>query len=163
MSGPVGGGDQNDAGPLAEAVHLDQQLVERLFTLVMSTAETCTTLTADGVDLVDEDDARRIPASPVRTDREHARRRRRRTSRRNPEPEIVKNGTPAPPATARASNVLLPVPGGPNKKHTLRGSSRRAPDSARRILQEVLDLVELLDGLVHTRHIGERRLRHVLD
>ena len=57
---PVGGGDQNDASPLAEAVHLDQQLVERLFTLVMSTAETRTTLTADGVDLVDEDDARRI-------------------------------------------------------------------------------------------------------
>ncbi|SGO03533.1 Uncharacterised protein [Mycobacterium tuberculosis] len=28
------------------------------------------------------------------------------------EPEMVKNGTPASPATARASNVL-PVPGGP--------------------------------------------------
>lgn len=31
------------------------------------------------------------------------------------EPEIEKNGTPASPATARASNVL-PVPGGPTSK-----------------------------------------------
>ena len=33
----------------------------------------------------------------------------------NSEPEIEKNGTPASPATARASNVL-PVPGGPTNK-----------------------------------------------
>ena len=34
------------------------------------------------------------------------------------EPEIEKNGTPASPATARASNVL-PVPGGPNSRTPL--------------------------------------------
>ena len=32
------------------------------------------------------------------------------------EPEMLKNGTPASPATARASKVL-PVPGGPTNKH----------------------------------------------
>ena len=31
-----------------------------------------------------------------------------------------------------------------------------------RVLQEVLDLVQLLDGLVGTGHVGERRLRRVL-
>ena len=34
------------------------------------------------------------------------------------EPEMVKNGTPASPATARASSVL-PVPGGPNSSTPL--------------------------------------------
>ena len=40
-----------------EAVHLDQQLVERLLALVVAAAEAGTTMPADGVDLVDEDDA----------------------------------------------------------------------------------------------------------
>eukprot|EP00962_Isochrysis_galbana_P031896 scaffold10429_cov122-Isochrysis_galbana.AAC.2 len=54
--GEVGGGDDDDAGVLLEPVHLDQQLVQRhlhrlLFLWVA--------VRSDGVDLVDEDDARR--------------------------------------------------------------------------------------------------------
>ena len=55
--GPVGGGDQDHALVGLEAVHLDQQLVERLLALVVAAAEAGAAVAADGVDLVDEDDA----------------------------------------------------------------------------------------------------------
>src|SRR5262249_12825178 len=38
----------------------DQQLVQRLFAFVVTTAKTGATMAADGVDLIDEDDARRV-------------------------------------------------------------------------------------------------------
>ena len=53
-------GDQDDALAVAEAVHLDQQLVQRLLAFVVAAAETGAALAADGVDLVDEDDARAV-------------------------------------------------------------------------------------------------------
>ena len=43
-----------------EPVHLDQDLVERLLPLVVAAAESGAALAADRVDLVDEDDARRV-------------------------------------------------------------------------------------------------------
>ncbi len=58
--GAVGSGDHDDAGGAFEAVHLDQQLVERLLALVVTPTEACATLAADGIDLVDEDDAWRL-------------------------------------------------------------------------------------------------------
>ena len=56
--GPVGGGDQDHPGLDIEAVHLDEQLVEGLLTLVMAATETSTAVATDGIDLVDEDDRR---------------------------------------------------------------------------------------------------------
>ena len=58
--GTVGGGDENDAFVRLEAVHLDEQLVQRLLALVVTAAETGAAMAADGVDFVDEDDARRV-------------------------------------------------------------------------------------------------------
>ena len=58
--GPVGGGDQDDAFVRLEAVHLDQQLVERLLALVVAAAEAGAAMAADRVDFVDEDDAGRV-------------------------------------------------------------------------------------------------------
>ena len=58
--GPVGGGDQNDAFIGLEAVHLDEQLVQRLLAFVVAAAEAGAAVAADGVDLVDEDDAGRV-------------------------------------------------------------------------------------------------------
>ncbi len=58
--GSVGGGDQDHAFVGLEAVHLDQQLVERLLAFVVSATEPGTTVPSDGIDLVDEDDARRM-------------------------------------------------------------------------------------------------------
>jgi len=57
---PVGCGDQNHAFIGFKPIHLDEQLVERLFALVVSAAQTGATMASDGVDLIDEDDARSI-------------------------------------------------------------------------------------------------------
>ncbi len=57
------------------------------------------------------------------------------------EPEMVKNGTLASPAMARASKVL-PVPGGPDQQAALRNLAAEALEFLR-ILQELDDLLEL--------------------
>ena len=56
----VRGGDDDHALVDLEPVHFDQQLVQRLFALVVATAITGATMPSDGVDLVDENDAGRI-------------------------------------------------------------------------------------------------------
>ena len=54
--GPVGGREQDHALLLVEAVHLHEELVERLLALVVPTTEPGAAVTTDGVDLVDEHD-----------------------------------------------------------------------------------------------------------
>src|SRR3569833_854953 len=56
---PVRGGDDNGALIAFEAIHLVQQLVQGLLTLVVPTAQPRTAVPANGVDLVDENGARR--------------------------------------------------------------------------------------------------------
>ena len=58
--GAVGRGNDDDAFVGLKAVHLDEKLVQRLLALVVAAAIADATRTAHGVDLVDEDDARRI-------------------------------------------------------------------------------------------------------
>ena len=58
--GSVGGGDQDHALVRLEAIHLDEQLIQRLLALVVPSAKTRAAVTAHGVDLVDEDDARGV-------------------------------------------------------------------------------------------------------
>ena len=53
----VGGRHDDDAGVAFEAIHLRQELVEGLLPLIVATTKAGTTLTTDGVDLVNEDDA----------------------------------------------------------------------------------------------------------
>ena len=60
--GPVGGGHHDHALGGVEAVHLREHLVEGLLALVVPAAEAGAPLAADGVDLVDEDDGRRLLA-----------------------------------------------------------------------------------------------------
>src|SRR5438045_4490198 len=55
--GPVGCGDDDHVRVRVEAVHLDEDLVEGLLTLVVRAAEAGAALATDRVDLVDEDDA----------------------------------------------------------------------------------------------------------
>jgi hypothetical protein len=59
--GPVGGAEDDDVRPRLEAVHLGEDLVERLLALVVAAAEAAAAraLAADRVELVDEDDRRR--------------------------------------------------------------------------------------------------------
>ena len=84
--GTVRGGDEDDVVLHLEAVHLDEELVQRLLALVVTAAQAGAAVAADGVDLVHEDDAGARPAWPARTGRGRARRRRRRTSRRSRSP-----------------------------------------------------------------------------
>ena len=58
---PVGRGDDDDAGVAFEAVHLDEQLVERLLALFVA-QRVAAAAAADGVELVDEDDAGAVAA-----------------------------------------------------------------------------------------------------
>ena len=51
--------DNDDTFVTFEAVHLNQHLVQGLLTFIVTTAQACATLAADGVDFIDEDDARR--------------------------------------------------------------------------------------------------------
>ena len=55
--GPVGGGHHDHAAVGAEAVHLDQQRVQRLLALVMAADDAGAARFAQRVELVDEDDA----------------------------------------------------------------------------------------------------------
>src|SRR5688572_24856261 len=75
------------------------------------------------------------------------------------EPEIEKNGTPASPATARARRVFRSR--GPEEEHALGDLGSHLPELLR-VLEEVLDLLELLDGLVDAGHVGEGDFRRVL-
>ena len=56
--GAVGCRDDDNALVRAKAVHLYQQLVERLLALVVTAAQAGTSVTADRVDLIDKDDGR---------------------------------------------------------------------------------------------------------
>ena len=115
--GAVGRGDDDDAFVGLEAVHLDEQLVERLLALVIAVAEAGAAMAADGVDLVDEDDARRDFLAWSNMSRTRLAPTPTNISTKS-EPEMVKNGTPASPAMARASSVL-PVPGEPTSSAPL--------------------------------------------
>src|SRR5688572_21296166 len=58
--GSVRGGDDDDVGGAVEAVHLNQDLIERLLALIMTTAQTGSTLAANSINLINEDDTRRV-------------------------------------------------------------------------------------------------------
>src|SRR5699024_8006495 len=58
--GTVSSGQDNDVLTLFEAIHLDQDLVERLLAFVVASAHAGSAAATDGVDLVDKDDARSI-------------------------------------------------------------------------------------------------------
>ena len=70
------------------------------------------------------------------------------------EPLAEMNGTPASPAIERASSVL-PVPGGPDEQDAARNAAADRRE-ARRLLQEVDDLLHFVLGLVHAGDIAER-------
>ena len=153
--GTVGGGDEDDAGSRVEAVHLDEQLVERLLPLVVTAAQAGAAVAADRVDLVDEDDRRRARlglleqvahAAGADTD-EHldevgAGDREERHAR------LTRDGT----GQQRLAGARRPV-----EQHALRDLGSDGLE-LRRGLEELLDLLQLLDGLVGARDVGERDL-----
>ena len=157
--GPVRRRDQDDPAARVEAVHLDEQLVERLLALVVTAAEAGATVAADRVDLVDEDDARRVllglfeqVADTRRTDTDEHLDEVRAGDRVERHARLTGDG---------AREQRLTGSGRAVEQHALRDLRAECLVAAG-VLQEVLDLLELLDGLLGTRDVGERRLGHVL-
>src|SRR5690242_1119066 len=57
---PVRGCEYDHEIGLRKAIHLAQNLIERLLTFVVTAAQSRAALPADGVDFVDENDGRRV-------------------------------------------------------------------------------------------------------
>ncbi len=156
--GTVGGCHEDDALAVTEAVHLHQQLVESLLAFVVSTTGAGAALAAHGIDLVDEDDAgaalpgllEQVPHAGGAHADEHLH-------------EVgTGDGVEGHPG----------LTGDGARQEGLAGAGRAVEQDAARdlrpqfvvaagVLEEVLDLMELRDGLVGAGDIGEGVGRHV--
>ena len=150
--GAVCCGNDNHAAVLFEAVHLHQQLVERLFTFIMTAASPAPrwrpTASISSMKMMhgafffpcSKRSRTRLAPTPTNISTKSA-------------PEIEKKGTPASPATARASRVF-PVPGGPSNNTPARNFP---PEFLKfcRLFQELDDLLQLLFRFVRPRNIQE--------
>ena len=157
--GPVGGRDQDDPAADVEAVHLDEQLVERLLALVVAAAHAGAAVPPDGVDLVDEHDRRGVllglleeVADPARADADEHLDEVRAGDRVERDAGLAGDG---------AGEQGLAGAGRAVEQHAL-GDLGADGLELGGLLEELLDLAELLDGLLAAGHVGERRLRHVL-
>ena len=150
--GPVGGRHHDDALVGLEAVHLHQQLVEGLLALVVAAAQAGAAMAADGVDLVHEDDAGLVllglleqVAHPAGADaHEHLH------EVRAGDAEERHAGL----AGHRPGQQGLAGAGRAEEQHALGDAGAQALE-ALGVLEELLDLLELLHGLVHARHVLE--------
>ena len=151
--GAVGGGDDDHVRVGVEAVHLDQDLVERLLALVVRAAEAGAALAADGVDLVDEDDARGVALGLVEQVA-HA-------ARADADEHLDELGA----GDAEERHAGLAGDGAREKR--LAGARRPDQQHAARdaraervellgVLQELDDFLELGLGLVDAGHVVER-------
>ena len=150
--------DEDHAVVGLEAVHLDEQLIERLLALIVTAAKSGAAMASDGVDLVDEDDARRVRL-PLLEQIAHA-------ARADAHEHLDEVGaghreerTPRF-ARDRAREQRLAGAGRADEQHAL-GQTAAEPRVLLRIAQELDDLLELFLRLVRTRDIGERHLGRV--
>ena len=155
---PVGRGDQDDVVLHLEPVHLDQQLVQGLLALVVPATEARAPVAPDGVDLVHEDDAGRVLLGlleqvphPRSADADEHLDEVRAGDREERHACFARN---------RARKERLAGPGRPVQQHAL-GDPRAQRLELLRVLEELLDLVQLLDRLVDARHVAEGDLRRV--
>ena len=156
--GPVGGGDQDDVVLHLEAVHLDQQLVERLLALVVAAAEAGAAVAADGVDLVHEDDAGRVllglleqVAHAAGADADEHLDEVGAGDREERHAGLARDG---------ASQQRLAGAGRPVEQHALRDTGAKRLELLR-VLEELFDLVQLFDRLVDAGHVAEGDLGRV--
>ena len=151
--GPVGRGDDDDAFVGLEAVHLDQQLVQRLLALVIAVAEAGAAMAADGVDLVDEDDARRRLLGLV----EHVADAARADADEHLDEVRAGDGEEGNARLTRdgAGEQGLAGAGRADQQRALGDLAAQARELAR-VLQIFDDLLKLLAGLVDAGDVGER-------
>ena len=156
--GPVGGGDEDDVVLHLEAVHLDEELVQRLLALVVAAAQAGAAVAADGVDLVHEDDAGGVLLGLLE-EVAHAR-----GAHAHEHLDEVGAGDreegDAGLTGDRARQQRLAGARRPVEQHAL-GDPGAERLELLGVLEELLDLVELLDGLVHAGHVAEGDLGRV--
>ena len=158
--GPVGGGEHDDAFARVEAVHLGQDLVQRLLALVVAAERrAAATSAADGVQLVDEDDrGRGLPGLLEQV--AHAR-------RADADDHLDElGGAQAEEGDARLSGdrprqQRLAGSGRTDQQHALRHRAAE-PLVLGGVLQEVDDLDQLVLGLVDAGDVVEGDLRLLL-
>ena len=156
--GPVRRCDQDDVVLQLEPVHLDEELVQRLLALVVAAAEAGAAMAADRVDLVHEDDARRRLLRLLEQVA-HAR-----SADADEHLDEVRAGDReerhARLARDRAREERLTGAGRPVEQHAL-GDACAERLELLRVLEELLDLVQLLDSLVRAGDVLEADLRRV--
>src|SRR4051794_10881836 len=154
----VRGRDEDDVVLHLEAVHLDEQLVERLLALVVAAAKAGAAVAPDRVDLVHEDDAGAVLLGLLEQVT-HAR-------GAHADEHLDEVGARdreerhAGLARDRAREQRLAGARRPVEQHALRYSRAQRLELLG-VLQELLDLVELLDGFVDPRDVAEGDLRRV--
>jgi len=155
---PVGGRDHDDVVLRLKAVHLDEQLVERLLALVVAAAETGAAVAPDGVDLVHEDDARAVLLGLLEqvayargADADEHLHEVRAGDREERHSRLAGDGA----REQRLASPRWPVQQDPG------GDPRPERLELLRILEEFLDLVQLLHGLVDPGDVAEGDLRRV--
>ena len=150
--GAVGRGDDDEVGVVVEAVHLDEQLVQRLLALVVAAAHAGAALAADGVDLVDEDDGGGVLLRLVEQV----------THAGGAEADEHLDEVGAGHRIERHAGLACDRAG----EQRLAGAGRAVQQHAARdaraqrlvlggVLEEVLDLLDLGHGLVLTGDVGE--------
>src|SRR5690606_6114877 len=155
----VGGGDHDHAVIAFEAVHFNQQLVQRLFAFVMATADTGATMATHGVDLVDEDDAGGLLLGGV----EHVTHAR--GTNTDEHLDEVGTGNREEEYLGLAGNRLgeqrLAGTGLADHQHTARDTAAQALVLVG-VAQEVDEFLHVFLGFIHARHVGEGDLDLVL-
>ena len=148
-------GEDDNALVRGEAVHLDEQLVERLLALVVAAAEAAAALAADGVDLVDEDDGRSVLLG-LREEVAHA-------ARADADVHLHKVGAGDgeelhPGLTGHGTREQRFARAGRADEQDALWDVRAEAEILLRIAQELHDLLQLLLLLVRARDVAERSL-----
>ncbi len=149
----VGGGNDDNAFIAFEAVHFHQQLVEGLLTLVVTTAHTSTTVTANRIDLINEDNARalffRLLEHVANTGGTHAHKHFHKVGAGDREERhlgLARDGLGKQGFTGT---------GRAHHQYALRDATTKALELAR-IPEEIHQLFHVFLGFVDTRDIGKR-------
>ena len=158
--GAVGGGDDDHVGVRVEAVHLDEDLVEGLLALVVAATEAGAALAADRVDLVDEDDARRVALGLVEQVADAA----------GADADEHLDELGAGDAEERhagltgdgACHQRLAGAGRPDQQDAARDAGAERVELLR-VLEELDDFLELRLGLIDAGHVVERDDRLVAE
>src|SRR5205823_5826686 len=135
--------------------HLDQQLIQRLLTLVVPAAEAGATMTADRVDFIDEDDARRVLLALFEQVAH--------TRRADADKHLDEVGTADREeghirfARDRPRQQRLAGPRRPHQQHALRNTATELLELLR-LAEKLDDFLELVLRLVDARDVLERHL-----